>query len=248
MSRKKAVVPALTYLLRTCNADMSAYSGFLWPESGPVAAPDWSPAVICGYGLHGLLLGEGDGSLLSWAPDAKWLVVEVEAATVVQLDGKVKVPRGRVVYCGERGGAIEFLSKVGGNGAKMVGGQATASGYGGQATASGARGQATASGRHGLAIGERVASGESGTIILRYWDGTAERYRFKVGYVGEEGIEAYFWYSLDNVGAWRKGEPLKDEELPEGERARRRAAASKSTDQGCGRRAIEPKSTTSEGS
>ena len=87
-------------VLRTCRADMTSHDGFRWPESGPVEAPNWNPEPICGGGLHGLLWGEGDGSLLCWEPDAKWLVVRVEAW--VDLIGKVKFPRGEVLFAGER--------------------------------------------------------------------------------------------------------------------------------------------------
>ena len=56
-----------------------------------VVAPDWNPAPKCGGGLHGLLWGEGDGSLLSWEPESKWLVVEADEADVVKIDlNKVK--------------------------------------------------------------------------------------------------------------------------------------------------------------
>ena len=39
-------------VLRTCAADMTAYEGFRWPEAGPVEAPDWDPASVCGRGLQ----------------------------------------------------------------------------------------------------------------------------------------------------------------------------------------------------
>lgn len=67
-------------VIRTCSADMTSHSGFRWPESGPVSAPDWSPEPVCGQGLHGLIDGVGDYSLLSKAPDAKWLIVRVKRA------------------------------------------------------------------------------------------------------------------------------------------------------------------------
>ena len=35
-----------TLVLRTCAADMTSHSGFVWPEAGPVEAPDWSPHAI----------------------------------------------------------------------------------------------------------------------------------------------------------------------------------------------------------
>ncbi|MEO7327295.1 MAG: hypothetical protein ABI193_01870, partial [Minicystis sp.] len=98
-----AVATATTVLvLRTCAADMSSHGGFRWPESGEVSAPDWKPKAECGHGLHGLVWGEGNGQLLSWERDAKWLVVEVEARAIVDLDGKGKFPCGTVVHCGTR--------------------------------------------------------------------------------------------------------------------------------------------------
>lgn len=62
--------PFRAYMLRTCAADMTAHGGFVWPKEGEVCAPDWRPDARCGNGLHGLLWGEGDGSLLNWSADA----------------------------------------------------------------------------------------------------------------------------------------------------------------------------------
>jgi hypothetical protein len=109
----------VTYMLRTCDKDMRAYNGFVWPESGPVSAPDWNPEPVCGGGLHGLLMGIGDISHLSRDSDAKWFVVEVDSGSVVDLDGKVKVPSGNVVYCGDRDGAVSFLVQNGGDVTKI---------------------------------------------------------------------------------------------------------------------------------
>lgn len=113
-------------VLRTCNADLTSYGGFVWPKKGRVRCKDWNPEPVCGGGLHGLLWGEGDGSLLSWAEDAKWLVVEVDANDVVSLTGKVKFPAGRVVHCGDRESATSYLRDNGGDGKAIVGGTATA--------------------------------------------------------------------------------------------------------------------------
>jgi hypothetical protein len=109
----------VTYMLRTCRKDMRAYNGFVWPESGPVSAPDWNPEPVCGGGLHGLLMGIGNISHLSWDSNAKWFVVEVDSGSVVDLDGKVKVPSGNVVYCGDRDGAVSFLVQNGGDVTKI---------------------------------------------------------------------------------------------------------------------------------
>ena len=162
-------------VLRTCDSDMKAYSGFTWPKRGPVSAPDWDPAPRCGNGLHGLLWGEGAGGLLSFFPDAKWLVVEVLAKDIVQLDGKVKFPKGKVVHCGSRETATAYLAQRC-SGRRIVGGTATAGDYG-VATA-GYRGTATAgeggtatAGDYGAATageGGTATAGEGGTATAGY--------------------------------------------------------------------------------
>ena len=44
------------WLLKTVAADGATHGGFVWPlEVGAeVTAPDWSDAIECGGGLHGL--------------------------------------------------------------------------------------------------------------------------------------------------------------------------------------------------
>jgi hypothetical protein len=122
---KKAVETVL--ILRTCNADMKSYNGFQWPKSGPVKCSDWKSVAQCGNGLHGLLWGEGDGSLLNWSPDVQWLVVEVPADSVVAIDSqKVKFPAGVVVHCGDRLSATEYINKFAPHGKIIVGVSATA--------------------------------------------------------------------------------------------------------------------------
>ena len=164
------------YILRTCDEDMSSFGGFVWPESGHVAAPDWSDVKVCGQGLHGFLWGEGDGGLASFEPDAKWIVAGINEW--VDLGGKVKFPEAWVVHCGDRMSATEFIRQMGARGA-VVGGTATA-GDGGTATA-GDGGTATA--------------GVGGIIIVRYYDGN--RYRIVEGYVGEGGIEPNVAYRVN---------------------------------------------------
>ena len=97
-------------VLRTCTKEMTgthdAGKQFTWPESGPVECTDWKPTAECGNGLHGLLWGDGEWNLLSKDPEAKWLVVEVDSRVIVDLGGKVKFPRGEVVYCGNQAQAI----------------------------------------------------------------------------------------------------------------------------------------------
>ena len=78
---------------------------------------------------------------------------------------------------------------AGGTATAGYGGTATA-GYGGTATA-GARGTATA-GYRGTAT-----AGYGGLLVLKYWDGTAERHRIATAYVGEDGIDSDTPYRYD---------------------------------------------------
>ena len=186
------------YILRSCAADMTSRGGtFTWPASGMVEAADWKPTKVCGNGLHGFLNGDGDGSLASFHPDAKWLVAEIDEW--IDLDGKVKFPRAKVVFCGDRHSAPAFLAEQGIKGV-IVGGTATA-GYGGTATA-GYGGTATAGygGTATAGYGGTATAGVSGTVQVKWWDGQASRYRIATGYVGEQGIEANRPYRCDAGG------------------------------------------------
>jgi hypothetical protein len=153
---------------------MTSYGGFCWPESGPVACDDWDATPQCGGGLHGLLWGQGNGSLLDWSPDARWLVIEVASANVVDIGGKVKFPSGTVVYCGDRAGAIEYIARRAPLGTVIVGHMATAGDYG------------------------MATAGDRGTICIWHWDDN--RRRLVVGYVGEGGIEPGVMYRVDADG------------------------------------------------
>jgi hypothetical protein len=103
--------PKTVLVLRTCDSELKAYGGFQWPDSGRIEAPDWHPKAECGNGLHGLLWGKGDYSHLSTDALAKWMIVEVEEALLVDLGGKVKFPHGNVIYCGASAGAMAILRK-----------------------------------------------------------------------------------------------------------------------------------------
>jgi len=211
-------------VLRTCNSDLTSYGDFQWPSSGKVIAPDWDPKPICGKGLHGALYGEGNGALFNWGSDAKWLVVEVELESVVDLGGKVKFPECEVVYCGDRLGACKYLQENGCDGRAIIGGYKISgekglsiTGYFGTST-SGYRGKSLSGYRgksisehHGISIsgdwGTSISgykgtcqSGEDGTIISEWFDENRER--IVVGYVGEDGIEANIPYRLDSKGKW----------------------------------------------
>ena len=185
-------------VLRTCNEKLQSYGGFQWPAKGPVEAPDWMPTTDCGDGLHGFLWGEGEGQLADWTETAKWLVVRVVAADVIDLGGKVKFPRGEVVFCGERTAATAYIAAHGAVGKSIVGGTST-SGFCGTST-SGYRGTSTSG------YGGTSTSGDGGTIIIAQWDGAANRYRYHVAYPGENGIEPNVPYVLNERGEFVKKE------------------------------------------
>ena len=181
MSPRKPKAPAVRHILRTCAVDMTSRGGFRWPRPdedlghgpGVAVAPDWDPSPRCGGGLHGLLDGQGDGALLSWEATAVWVVAEVRERDVVDIDGdKVKAPDARVVFAGDRPGALAVLRSIGVTGT-LHGDTATA-GYWGTATA-----------------------GYGGTVLVRWWDG--DRSRTTVGYVGE-GVDANTAYRCDGAG------------------------------------------------
>jgi len=193
-ARKKLKGSAVKMMLRTCRADMTSHGGFRWPRPdedlghglGVAVAPDWDPSPTCGGGLHGLLEGQGDGRLLSWDADAVWLAVEVREDAVIDIDGdKVKVPDARVVFAGDRAGALAMLRACGVTG--VLPGDTATAGHMGTATA-GNRGTATA-GHGGTAtagyVGTATAghrgtatAGNVGTATAGHW-GTAT-----AGYMG----------------------------------------------------------------
>jgi len=96
-------------VLRCVDKNRAAHGGFIWPESGPVEAPDWDPSPKCGAGLHGWLRGEGDSEASGrdlYDETLLWQVVEVNQEEIVSLDGKVKFPRGAVLFTGPRAEAV----------------------------------------------------------------------------------------------------------------------------------------------
>ena len=193
------VAPGKVLVLRTCKGDMTSHGGFRWPESGRCEAPDWKPAAECGHGLHGWLWGSGDWDLKCKDADAKWLVVEVEAESIVNLGGKVKFPAGDVLSVsadwqtamGFIRGYAAYQALASGNTATGRSGHAAATGYSGHAAATGKYGWASAG------FDGHAAAGEGGAISILWWDDSAERPRLAVGYVGEDGIEAGVVYRVD---------------------------------------------------
>ena len=97
-------------VLRTVKSDMSAYGGFVYPTSGKVWAEDWDETPECGKGLHGWLWGEGDDSLAIGEEGSRlWMVILVDGAKIVPLNGKVKFPEGEVVFCGDCETAVKTI-------------------------------------------------------------------------------------------------------------------------------------------
>ena len=97
--------------LRTCDANLQAYCQFQW-KAGWNTAPDWLPTQECGNGLHFLLWGEGDSSHLDTSDTAKWLIVEADAKSIIDLDGKHKAETVFAWVFEDRKSAIEFLQNT----------------------------------------------------------------------------------------------------------------------------------------
>jgi hypothetical protein len=98
-------------VLRSCRPDLTSYNNFKWPESGTVTCPDWRKSKDCGNGLHGWLWAQGNFGLKYKEPNAKWLVVEVDEKSVIDISGKVKYPTGEVLFCGAFKPAYDFVMK-----------------------------------------------------------------------------------------------------------------------------------------
>jgi hypothetical protein len=151
--------------LKTVDQDGNAYGGFRWPlkVGAVVTAPDFTASAQCGTGLHGLPWGEGDGSLLNWSDDAKWIVFSAPVSECVLFDRKGKCKTATICCVGSRLEATDYLMRYGKPGTTIVGGTATA-GDGGTAKA-GVRGTATA-GVEGTAtagVGGTATAGDRGT-------------------------------------------------------------------------------------
>jgi hypothetical protein len=221
--------PETVLVLRTCKSDMSSHNGFRWPESGDVSAPDWRDTKSCGNGLHGWLWGQGNWGLKVDDKNPRWLVVEVEAATIVNLGDKVKFPRGNVIatfghwrdamvfirsrrplssdakISAEEGGIASATGDYGHASATGYSGHASATGNSGHASATGNSGHASASGESAIAAGLghacRGKVGKSGCLVLARWVDSERRFRISVAYEGE-GIKADTLYRLDDAGTF----------------------------------------------
>ena len=190
------------YMMKTVNADGTSCGGFVWPlEVGAkVVAPDWNDDAKCGGGLHGLHNGIGSGALFDWSDDAVWIVASVKKAEIVDLGGKIKVPRCKIVHVGNRESATRFLSDAGIVG-PIVGGTATA-GYEGTATA-GDKGTATA-GYEGTATAGKwgtATAGYEGTATAGKW-GTATAGNWGTATAGYEGTATAGYEGMATAGKW----------------------------------------------
>jgi hypothetical protein len=179
-------------VLRVCGANGESSRGFKWPLTvgAVVRAPDWRKNNGCGNGLHGWLYGLGDHSVAGdrcIEPGAKWLVLEVDSDSIVELGGKVKFPECIVRFVGDSKSATDYLREheersrscavIGAcrvekqDGAMVqVGALGTATaGYSGTATA-GDRGTATAGDRGTATAGDRgtATAGDRGTATAGY--------------------------------------------------------------------------------
>jgi len=188
-------------VLRTTDREGKAYGGFKWPQSGMVEAPDWDGKPDCGGGLHGLPKGVGNGGLLDADGVAQIVKVNIDDG-FVDLNGKCKFRRGEVMFWGDLREAanivkaqypcepVVFCTLTGGDGSTNTGGDGSINTGGYGSTNTGGYGSTNTGGD-----GSTNTGGYGSTLIFKWWDGN--RYRFTIGYVGEDGIEPNVAYKLD---------------------------------------------------
>lgn len=105
-------------VLKAIDHNYQSYGGFQYPTTvgSVVIAPDWVPKPGCGNGLHGWLWGQGAAAAV-WDdvifkhPDTKWLVLEVETDTIIDLGGKVKFPSAKILFIGDKTAATNYLMR-----------------------------------------------------------------------------------------------------------------------------------------
>lgn len=199
------------YLLKTVAKDGTAHRRFQWPLTAGVVvvAPDWDPKTCCGGGLHGLLNGAGNGSLLNWSDDAVWIVAEIDGP-MVDLGRKIKCQQARTIVVGTRAEATAWLM---GQGFLGVCGAVVSAGDGGSAI-TGDEGSSTAGdggsaiagvgGSSTAGVGGSATAGVDGIISIRYWD--KNRYRLCVGYIGEDGLLPGVAYRVERGAFVRVGD------------------------------------------
>ena len=174
-------------VVRTASPDGKSQNNFRWPTEGAVECPDWDSNYRrdCGDGLHGLPWAHGDGGLLNWEQNARWLIVEVDlAAGCVGSSGKCRFRRGVVLFCGERYDALKFIAAQGASG-PCIGATATA----------GTRGTATAGDAGTATAGDAgtATAGYAGTATAGY-AGTATAGDAGTATAGEYGVISILFY------------------------------------------------------
>ena len=107
-------------MLKTVHNNMTSYNGFKWKKRGIITCSDWKNTGECGNGLHGLPMGIGSGSFLLWNESAKWIVFEALGG-YIEFDGIAKCESAKVLFCGDRKGATDYLVKHGADISKVVG-------------------------------------------------------------------------------------------------------------------------------
>jgi len=128
---------------------------------------------------------------------------EPRSATVAVIGASLIVGDSQAVIVGAFGTATagdSGTATAGDSGTATAGDRGTATaGDRGTATA-GYRGTATAGYRGTATAGDSgtATAGELGEIRVKYWDAKAERYRTKVGHIGENGLEKNVAYRLND--------------------------------------------------
>ena len=161
-------------VLRACLPGGYSYQGFKWPLviGAKVAAPDWVEDNNCGRGLHGWLEGQGEISVSEYSlePNAVWLVLRVNTASIIHLGGKCKFPRATVVFVGELPAAAEYIHEQTG---KPVIGQELSVGAN-QVAVVGALGKVTADNWSTAIAGDNgIAKAQTGGCSLTGMHGTS---------------------------------------------------------------------------
>ena len=217
-------------LVKVVNPDGTSHGGFVWPASGEVVASDWSPAPVCGGGLHGWPWGYGISDGKSVSAHGLWIVFAAKPDDIVLVESgqEAKARCGRVVYCGNMAeamlltmderikciahnsrGSASSSGEGGSASSSGEGGSASSSGEGGSASSSGYGGSASSSGEGGFAFSSwRAKAGPTGAFVIRWHDGS--RYRFAFGAVGEDGIEAGVWYIVRDGKLQRQYTPRQE--------------------------------------
>ena len=190
-----------------------------------VLCPDWNPEPVCGGGLHGWPwgMGLGDGCDYSIITD-RWLVIAVAPSDIVgniEKGLKCKFSRGIKIHDGTFSSAwalissgrhrcIEAMAKDGapsissGNSSTAASSgnssKAASSGDSSKAASSGDYSKAEQSGPSGIAAsigsGGTVMAGESGLMILTWWNVAQKRYHAVTAEAGIDGIKADQRYRL----------------------------------------------------